>query len=216
MAELTEPKITELDGWTFKIQPPRNGDSRRLLVLIHGWTGDENVMSIFAFKVPAYYWLIYPRGPVVAPDGGFGWLDRQDPDQSYETYREIAGQLWSRITALKPATGLNNEPVHLMGFSQGTAICYTLAVEHPDQIGRVAALAGYLPAGIQPHLDRSNLAGKPFFIAHGIKDDTVPVDRAREAVRALESSGAQVTYCEDSVGHKLSATCFRSLGEFFK
>jgi predicted esterase len=32
----------------------------------------------------------------------------------------------------------------------------------------------------------------------------------------LEQAGANVTYCEDEVGHKLSAACLRTLKDFLK
>jgi predicted esterase len=32
----------------------------------------------------------------------------------------------------------------------------------------------------------------------------------------LEKAGAQVTYCEGEVGHKVSADCLRALKEFLK
>ena len=53
------------------------------------------------------------------------------------------------------------------------------------------------------------------FLAHGAFDEIVPVGRAREAVKLLGQAGAQVTYCEDDVGHKLSLSCFQSLQTFF-
>jgi phospholipase/carboxylesterase len=59
------------------------------------------------------------------------------------------------------------------------------------------------------------LEGKPFFIAHGTKDETVSIQHARESREILERAGAQVTYSEDEVGHKVSANCLRALKEFF-
>jgi predicted esterase len=53
-------------------------------------------------------------------------------------------------------------------------------------------------------------------MAHGTLDELVPVVRARQAVALLQQAGAQVDYCEDNVGHKLSATCFRSMQVFFE
>jgi len=47
-------------------------------------------------------------------------------------------------------------------------------------------------------------------VAHGTQDQLVPIDRARTSIELLEQAGAQVTYCEDEVGHKLSANaCVR-------
>jgi predicted esterase len=59
------------------------------------------------------------------------------------------------------------------------------------------------------------LAGKPFFVVHGTKDQMVTIERARSSVEILEQAGAQVTYCEDEVGHKVSVTCLRGLKKFF-
>jgi predicted esterase len=58
------------------------------------------------------------------------------------------------------------------------------------------------------------LEGKSFFIAHGTKDETVTVDRARASIVLLEQAGAKVTYCEDDVAHKVSLNCLRALKEF--
>jgi hypothetical protein len=35
-------------------------------------------------------------------------------------------------------------------------------------------------------------------------------------VALLEKAGATVTYCEEDVGHKLSAGCFRGLESYFR
>jgi phospholipase/carboxylesterase len=59
------------------------------------------------------------------------------------------------------------------------------------------------------------LVDKSAYATHGIRDELVPVSKARRAVELLEKAGAKVTYCEDDVGHKLSATCFRGMQEFF-
>jgi phospholipase/carboxylesterase len=104
----------------------------------------------------------------------------------------------------------------LIGFSQGAALSSMLALLHPDRIDRLAALAGFLPEDAASLVTSKPLEGKKVFIAHGTRDDRVPVERARQAVEQLKQAGAQVTYCEEDVGHKLSAGCFRGLGSFFK
>jgi phospholipase/carboxylesterase len=59
------------------------------------------------------------------------------------------------------------------------------------------------------------LEGKPFFAAHGTRDETVTIDVARASMEILEQAGAKVTFCEDDVGHKVSAACLRALKSFF-
>ena len=58
--------------------------------------------------------------------------------------------------------------------------------------------------------------GKRGFVAHGTRDELVPVEKARHSVQLLEQGGTQVAYCEDEVGHKLSVDCFSALASFMQ
>ena len=44
--EINTSEIETIDGWTFRIQPPKIEGHNRLMLLIHGWTGDEQVMDL--------------------------------------------------------------------------------------------------------------------------------------------------------------------------
>ena len=103
-----------------------------------------------------------------------------------------------------------------MGFSQGAALAYTMAMMYPERIASLAGLSGFLPDGATTWLGPNRLKGLPVFIAHGTEDELVPIERARLSVELLEKAGATVTYCEDNVGHKLSAKCFRGLEAFYQ
>jgi phospholipase/carboxylesterase len=78
----------------------------------------------------------------------------------------------------------------------------------------VASLSGFLPDGLDMITARNSFSEKPIFLAHGSRDELVPIERARSAVDILGKAGGNVTYCEDDVGHKLSASCFRGLEGF--
>ncbi|RPJ52081.1 MAG: hypothetical protein EHM21_01140, partial [Chloroflexi bacterium] len=87
---------------------------------------------------------------------------------------------------------------------------------HPQPVSHLVALAGFLPPD-EPMPGRySTLRGKKIYIAHGAKDETVPVVMAQEAARTLQALEADVTYCESDVGHKLSAECLRGLEDFLR
>jgi phospholipase/carboxylesterase len=102
-----------------------------------------------------------------------------------------------------------------MGFSQGAAMSNVLAFLYPQRIRKVGILAGFVPAELNNLVSQRPLEGKSFFVAHGTKDESVTIDRARASIEILEQAGAQVTYCEDEVGHKVSITCLRALKKFF-
>jgi phospholipase/carboxylesterase len=75
-------------------------------------------------------------------------------------------------------------------------------------------LAGFMPSGLEESISKKPLAGKNVFVAHGTQDQMVPIDRARASMALLEQAGARVTYCEDEVGHKLSANCLSALENY--
>jgi phospholipase/carboxylesterase len=101
-----------------------------------------------------------------------------------------------------------------MGFSQGAAMTSVLSMLYPERVRKIGILAGFVPSGMEALTAKRPLAGKSVFVAHGTKDETVPVDRARASIEILEQAGAQVTYCEDEVGHKVSLTCLHALRKF--
>jgi predicted esterase len=60
------------------------------------------------------------------------------------------------------------------------------------------------------------LTRKKIFVAHGTQDQMIPIDRARASMALLEQAGAQIIYCEEEVGHKLSVNCLRALETYLK
>ncbi len=217
-----EPYTTYDRGWIIRVQPPKTSAENanaapRILLLLHGWTGDETVMWIFTRSLPEDYWIFAPRGPVPAAEGGYGWMPRDESTESWPVLADFKGIADALLDAFQHWTHqahLPRVPFDVMGFSQGAAMSYALAAYYPHLIKRVIALAGFLPRSESVPGPYRALNGKNIYIAHGTKDDTVPLHFATEAVRILESAGAQVTYCESDVGHKLSASCLRGLDIF--
>ncbi len=212
-----EAYTTTLNGWTVRIQPPKNqAKPQRTLLLLHGWTGDETVMWIFARKIPASTWIFAPRGPVQAPQSGYGWLPHTGSWPTLEEFGPAADALKAAFQKWREAVDAPQGPFDVMGFSQGAAMTYALAANYPQQVQRIIALAGFLPQADPMPGRYAALAGKRIYIAHGSQDDTVPVQMAQFAVHTLQSVGAQITYCESEVGHKLSADCLRGLENFYQ
>lgn len=208
-----EVKINEI---VLRIREPDTMGPHPVMFLLHGWTGDENAMWVFASRLPKDALLVAPRGLYSTPLGGYGWHPH-----SLEMWPWVDDFL-PAIESLKELINHENFPrgdfkrLSMVGFSQGAALSYAFFMRYPYLVDSVAGLSGFLPNGSRALARNKPLTGKSIFIAHGSKDELVPISKARKAVEIIESAGAQVTYCEDDVGHKLSANCFNGLESFFK
>jgi len=210
-----DTELIEFEGWTLRVRKSAH-PSPRILLLIHGLTGDENSMWVFARDLPAQYWMIAPRAPHPAQAGGYSWQRYQSEfaRPTFEQLATAAEELIKLIDAYQASVKIEAQNFDVMGFSQGGAMSSVLTFLYPDRIVKTGILSGLVPSGLNDLIAKRPLINKPFFVAHGTKDETVPIDRARASIELLEKAGASVTYCEDEVGHKVSLTCLRALRDF--
>jgi phospholipase/carboxylesterase len=213
------------NGWNLRVRHASE-EPARFMLLLHGWTGDENSMWVFARNFRANLFIAAPRAPHPAKTGGYSWRavpDREQRNDQGNTsalptlidLKPAAVSLIQLVDDISVSIGVNAAQFDLAGFSQGAALVNVLALLYPHRIRRAAVLAGFMPGGVDDLLDRQVLNELPFFVAHGSQDLLVSVERARGSIALLEKAGAQVTYCEAEVGHKVSADCLRGLESFF-
>ncbi len=213
----SETELIAFGGWMLRRRAAISQPSR-LLLLIHGWTGDENSMWLFVRKFPSSYCMIAPRAPYVTQPSGYSWrqMDSQPGrPPGLDDLRPAAADLIALADAYAVEEGIDARQFDAIGFSQGAALVNTLALLYPGRVGRLGVLAGFMPAGAEDLIRDRSMEGKSFFVAHGTRDDRVNIEEARRSVRLLEQAGARVTYCEEEVGHKVSAGCLRALEAFF-
>jgi phospholipase/carboxylesterase len=211
-----QPQKIDIQGWTFRVQYPTIPISdQRTMLLLHGHFGNENAMWILTKPIPNSYTLIAPRAPVKTGEDQYSWHGIAQQWPGLEIYTELTDQLLTRVDGWMREQNLNSQNYDVMGFSQGAVMAYALAILHPQRIGKVATLAGFIPRRWLTQINGQLLAGKSFFVAHGKQDDIIPIKKAYQAADWLEDNGAHVTFCAADIGHKLSANCFNGLGEFF-
>lgn len=212
MAE--SPKTVNDGRWVYRQYLPSNPGTHPVILLLHGWTGDEKSMSIFASRLAKNYLILSPRGLFPTPEGGYSWSTRTEPGWSgIDDFRHASQLLVEFINRQRfPQADLNK--IILVGFSQGAALAFSMLLLYPEEIYSIAAISGFLPNGSDQYLQSTLFKNKTIFIAHGTQDGIVSVNASREAVELLENAGATVAYCEEDIGHKLSANCFSSLDIF--
>ncbi|MBP7692778.1 MAG: dienelactone hydrolase family protein [Anaerolineales bacterium] len=195
---------------THRAHLPDGAGPHPALVLVHGWQGNERVMEAFHSSLPAPTALFYPRAPFEAGPG-YGWFLKSGREGD-ETFAVGLAALRGFVAGLPLAyPAVDAARITLMGFSQGAAISAALLLAAPELARGAALLAGLLPDQAAAWATPGRLAGKPVFMAHGTRDDVLPVTAARAARDALAGAGAAVTYHEYPIGHKLSAQGMRDL-----
>ena len=217
MRAQSDTEVVSFQDWTVRVHPATQ-TAARLLLLVHGWTGDENSMWVFVHNFPPSYWIIAPRAPHGTQPGGYSWRPPRagvHDRPGFDDLRPAVGALIPFVDAYATANHLDASEFDAMGFSQGAALVSAMALLYPERIGRLGVLAGFVPAGAEPLAETHPLKGKDVFVAHGTLDELVKIEFARRSVQLLQQAGASVTYCEDDVGHKLSLKCLRALQAFF-
>jgi phospholipase/carboxylesterase len=214
----TDAKIesARVEGMLVKYRIPESPGPHPAVFMLHGWTGDEDSMWIFAMKMPQDALLIAPRGLYRSSLGGYGWYLNED--KAWPRFEDF----FSAVEALDGLRTSSSFPsvdfssIRMVGFSQGAALAYTFAMRKKGVLQAIAGLSGFFPDGAEMVIAERPLKALPIFVAHGTRDQIVPIERARQAVALLGQAGAQVSFCEHDVGHKLNAACFRGMQVFFQ
>lgn len=207
------------DNWTLRVRKPTQNPAG-ILIALHGVTGDENSLFPAFENFSNDYWIITPRAPYKAPQGGNSWRDTNPANPGWSTFDELkpsATALVELADKLVSNNVVSSDHVSLVGFSQGAALTYVTASLYPDKFNKFGILSGFIPKGCDVHLDNNSaLNQKEFFIAHGHQDEIVSMDYATKADVLLKKNGAQVTFCEFQGGHQVDGSCLQKLELFLK
>ena len=148
------------------------------------------------------------------PDGGYSWRIRSRNEwPSLPQFDEVVGHVVRFIGALPELYGTDPKKVYLMGFSQGAATSYAIAMRYPDLVMGIAGLVGFVPTECGDVLRMSPLRDLPIFMAVGRHDKRIPYGRSQSCAQSMYAAGADLEYREYDTGHKLNAVGMRDLKE---
>ncbi len=211
-------QLREESNWLFRVSQQEKSPSH-VLLLLHGWTGDENSMWTFTRNFPSDYAILAPRAPypALAEKGGFSWREIKPGTWGAPTLDELhfaADSLVSLVDFWLDSAKMASLTFDIVGFSQGGALAATIATLYPKRVEKVAVLSGFIPPGVDVLLQPDLLKKKRFFWAHGTKDEMISFERGRAGIELLQNAGAEVTLCQADIGHKVSKDCRRALDIF--
>lgn len=222
MQTATKTDLITFNNWTLRVRQSTT-ENPKVLLMIHGITGDENSMWVFGRKFSTSYLIIAPRAPFIAQPFGYSWRDVEKyPLQTdfgkpaLHMLQSSADDLIRLVDEYTTSLKIEAHQFDVVGFSQGAAMVSVLGLVYPNRIRKMAVLAGFVPSGLDEYISQKPLADKKVFVAHGTKDETVTINRAHESVNLFQQAGADVTFVEDEVGHKLGSNGMKALEEFLQ
>lgn len=205
------------EPFLYRIHPQKTETPKEIFVLIHGWTGNENSMSVFIGSIPDSAIAILPRGVFRIDEGQYGWINvAERGENDFSSYQKIAVSLHNSITKIFSNLTNNMEyKVNLIGFSQGGALSLVYSLLYPHEVPKAAILSGFLPRHY-PITSQTTGMQSEYYVAHGTKDPLVEYERAEEIRDYLISLGAEVHFCKADIGHRVSPSCVAGLKSFFE
>ena len=169
--------------------------------------------------------FIFPHAPSipVTLNGGYvmpAWYDIKGTQleriEDAEGIHHSARQIEARI-AQQIAQGIAASKIVLAGFSQGCAMVLHTGLRHPARLAGIMALSGYLPLAASVAAERAYAnADTPIFMAHGIADPMIAIDRAEASRDVLVKLGCKVDWHTYPMPHSVHPREIADMGVFLK
>jgi len=205
-------------GLQFLIREPTTTSAiKKAVILLHGVGSNEQDLFSFSDQFPQDVLVVSPRGLYTIGAGRHAWYNVDfstgKPAINIEQEEESRKTLLLFIKQLKQQYKL--EEVYLGGFSQGAIMSFTLGLTHPSEITGIIALSGRILDEIKPLLQRDAALHKlKVFLAHGVHDNMLTVEYAREAKVYLNSLDIQLSYHEYPMAHQINKDVLDDLIEW--
>lgn len=195
-------------------EPKIKLDKNPLLLLLHGYGSNEEDLFSFATELPDEYYVVSARAPFDMMYGSYAWYAINfDADENKfsdigqaQQSRDLIANFIDELIENYPIDASN---VTLIGFSQGTILSNAIAVSYPEKVQRVVAMSGYFnPEIAVENYQNNDFSQLKIFASHGIVDQVVPVEWARNSIPKLKALGIAVEYKEYPVGHGVTPQNF--------
>ncbi|MDX1687306.1 MAG: alpha/beta fold hydrolase [Candidatus Promineifilaceae bacterium] len=204
-------------GLLHRVSAPDGPGPHPTVVMLHGRAGNEDVMWIFARALAPEWLLVAPRAIKEDPAGGYSWRVREQDEWPTLVQFDVAvGAVVDFIHALPELYGADLDHVYLMGFSQGAATSYAVAMRHPHLVQGIAGLVGFVPMECDDVMAAEPLEEMPIFMAVGKEDERIPYSRSLACAHTLQMVGADLDYHEYEMGHRMNAEAMRDLEAWWR
>ena len=184
-----------------------------LLIFLHGYGSNEgDMLSLGPYFDEKELTFTSVRAPYQLDMGGFAWFDiERTPDKIYFDYEQAMESL-VRLDELVQMLKIEFEPskIIIAGFSQGATMAMAAGFQNPQDYLGVVALSGLFGEQMRPD-DPELLVELPVFVSHGIQDEVIPIEQARDSKVLLSDLPIALNYFEYDMGHTIASDCLFQL-----
>jgi phospholipase/carboxylesterase len=137
---------------------------------------------------------------------GVAYLAPQAANNTWYPYRfmeaTISNEPWlssalsvvTRIIQHLKDSGIQEEKIFLLGFSQGACLALEYTARNARRYGGIAGLSGgVIGADGEERQDQGNLEGTPVFLGCSDVDPHIPVERVLKTEKIMKALGGEVT-----------------------
>ncbi len=201
-------------------EPKVKVKNQPLLFMFHGYGSNEQDLFSFADELPDELLIISAQAPMFLGMGAYAWytIHFDSADGKFSDIpeaikaRELIGTFISQIQEQYNCAPKNT---FLFGFSQGTILGYSIALNYPEKIKNIIALSGHINTDLLPEdIETKNYEHLDFFISHGSVDQVIPVTWANKAPAFLKQLNIKHSYKEYPVGHGIAPQNFHDLKQW--
>ena len=191
------------------IKPEKGKDINNVVILLHGYGGDGNDISMLALNWKRYMpntIFICPNGhePCQINPSGYQWFDLTKDDSGYILDQSLIAEkkLNKFLDQVKNKYKLRNDQICLSGFSQGCMMCINVSLINEQPYSCVVGFSGKIINTENLKMRKKNYAN--ILLIHGDNDDIVPPTYLLEAKDFLLREKVNIeTHLIKNCGHHI-------------
>ena len=191
------------------IKPEKDSKIENAIILLHGYGGDGNDISMLSLNWKRHL----PNTIFICPNGhetcavnpsGYQWFDlsKEDPKYILEESKKAEIVLNHFINEIKDEFNLDNDKICLSGFSQGCMMSINLGLNSKDNYNCIVGFSGRI---IDQNYLKDKINNSPnLLLIHGDTDEIVSPNYMLEAKDFFIRNNIKVeTYLIKNCGHHI-------------
>ncbi len=191
------------------IKPEKDKDINNVVILLHGYGGDGNDISMLALNWKRYMpntIFICPNGHETCPinPSGYQWFDLTKDDPNYILNESLKAEkkINQFLDEIKEEYKIENNQICLSGFSQGCMMCINVSLINEQPYSCVVGFSGKIINTENLKMRKKNYAN--ILLIHGDNDDIVPPTYLLEAKDFLLREKVNIeTHLIKNCGHHI-------------